>query len=168
MFESGAKYYPQIMFRKLHIVPKDTKYEAYVNCRNQELKDLVLPQLLQQATTDNRNKIIIAGIHLLPEETNFEFFIKDSSRNMPVVMFGFKEGLHTETEFDKASNFDMRIKCPDKSTAAKIGAFIHNQFCGLKDYVDSKILLNCDTEDVVVVFGAESDYYPIFLFVEEI
>lgn len=159
--------YPFFSYNNFSIVPKDSKYEVYVRCKNKDLKDMVIGQVLQQMNVDNRNKNVKAAMHLLTGEPNFEFFIKDTSENMPVIMYGYKEDLATEIEFDKANNFEIEIVCKNKSIAAKIGEFIHNQLCGLKDYVDSKILLNCDTEDILVCFGAESNYYPIFLFVQE-
>ncbi len=164
---TGCDYYPFFAFNSFSVVPKGSKYKVYVKCRNKDLKDMVIGQVLQQMNVDNRNKNVKAAIHLLTDEPNFEFFVSESSYNMPVIMYGYKEDLAIETESDKASNFEIEIVCPNKSIAAKIGEFIHNQLCGLKDYVDSKILLNCDTEDVFVCFGAESNYYPIFLFVQE-
>lgn len=145
------------------------KYFMTVKCRNEELDKKVTAQaeqvILNFPMPEGEKKQY--SITITKTEDGFTVAIKDYSPVIPVIEYRQEDGIHTETEFDKGNNFEITIECDSHEDAAKIGELIHDNLKGLQDYVDSKILLNCDTDKVVLAFGAESDCYPYFLFKEE-
>ena len=136
-----------------------------VKCINQNLKDLVIQQYLDQVPIVNRKAYIKSSVRLL-DNNAFEFSVGSVSSQIPVLMYGHKEGLHTTNLPDVGNNYEVTFECHD-GQADKIGKFIHNQLCGLDEYINNLILLNIQDNIVTVLFGAECDYDPIFLFIEE-
>lgn len=145
---------------------KESKCKVSVRCKNQELKDMVLGQYLDQVS-NNRKTFIKSNVKVSGDTNNFKFSVRNVSSQIPVLMYGHKDGLRTEKKTDRSNNFEVVFKCKDETVAKKISKFIHNQFFGLKEYIDNSIVLCVGGDEVIVLFGAECDYYPIFLFIEE-
>lgn len=146
---------------------KGSKCKVLVRCKNNELKDMVLNQYLNQVPIPNRKAFIKSNVKVLGDTNDFKFSLRNISSQIPVLMYGYKEGISTEKKANKSNNFEVVFKCKDETVAKKISKFVHNQFLGLKEYIDNNIVLCTGGDEVIVLFGAECDYYPIFLFIEE-
>lgn len=139
------------------------KYEITIKCRTKALKEKIETQI----TSTFRKNIIMGVLKSSHDSNDIRLDISKTGMFVPMIAYGYEENLHTETEFDKASNFEISIQCHTGFDAETVANLIHDQLVGLDDYINTKILLNRDGKKVFVCFGAECDYYPILVFINE-
>lgn len=88
------------------------------------------------------DKIIIPEVHLIPDT------IKSPYQMYP-----------------KAEKYVIEIYSDDDTLQPyMIASMMHDRLCGLKEYVDSDILLNYDDDIVFIAFDKDSEYLPVVLF----
>lgn len=124
------------------------KYEITIRCRNKDLKEEIEKQIVHTL----RGNIIKCKIKNI-DGNRIRLDIPQVWLFAPIITFGYEENLHNETESDTASNFEIDIQCDSDDHASMVGSLIHDQFVGLDDYINNKILLNVDGNSVFVCFG---------------
>lgn len=142
-------------------------YKINIKCINKILYDRILDEIrgvLINFYSNFKDQLELENIITKENKKNLEIniYIKDLDI-IPIIKCDREDNIHTSNKFNEDNNFIITIKS-DYDNIIELGQNIHNNLAGIQDYIDSKILLNINDTEIMLVLGAESDYYPIISF----
>ena len=148
------------------------KYVVDIDCKSSTVYFLIKDNL---KSSIERADIIGARFMFNDYAHKIKIGVSADSNYDILVVPGYTEQIATIDRHVLVNNITIRSELPNLNSHApglrndfyyKISSKIHNQFCGVKDYVDSEIVINIDN-GCFIGFTEATKFYPIILFVPE-
>ena len=135
----------------------ERNYEITITARNKMLSDIIVKDIGDSIKLNDLSLVnFVTWSYCGPIEFEIRPLHDDEFPAFTTVRFP----LHTETEFNKANNYNIVITCPSTQDAAIVAAYMHMKLVGFDDYINNRIVLTLDSNVVYLCIGAECDVYP--------
>lgn len=151
---------------------ENRKYLVEVDCKSSDVYFLIKDNL---KAAIQRADIIGARFMFNDDAYKIKIGVSADSKYDILVVPGYSEEISTIDRHVLVNNVNIISELANLNNHApgirndfyyKISSKIHSQFCGVKDYVDSEIVINIDN-GCFIGFTEATKFYPIILFVPE-
>lgn len=151
---------------------ENRKYLVEVDCKSSVVYFLIKDNL---KASIQRADIIGARFMFNDYACKIKIGVSADSKYDILVVPGYTEEIATIDRHVLVNNVNITSELANLNSHApglrnnfyyKISSKIHSQFCGIKDYVDSEIVINIDN-GCFIGFTEATKFYPIILFVPE-
>lgn len=151
---------------------ENRKYLVEIDCKSSDVYFLIKDNLKGAI---ERANIIKARFMFNDEAHKIKIGISKESKYDVLVVPGYNEEISTIDRHVLVNNVNIISELAKLNSCApgcssdfyyRISNKIHSQFCGIKDYVDSEIVINIDN-GCFIGFTEATKFYPIILFVPE-
>ena len=148
------------------------KYVVDIDCKSSTVYFLIKDNL---KAAIQRADIIGARFMFNDDAYKIKIAVSADSKYDILIVPGYTDEIATIDRHVLVNNINITSELANLNSHApglrndfyyKISSKIHNQFCGVKDYVDSEIVINIDN-GCFIGFTEATKFYPIILFVPE-
>lgn len=140
------------------------KYEVWIECQSSEVYYLIKDNL---SGAKQKEEILNSKITFNDDAKKIRIVVYEKSKYDILVTPGFTHEISTKDRHVLVNNITIKSEeITGDNFYKRICNEVYLQFVGIKDYVDSDIVINID-DGCFIGFTEATKFYPIILFIPE-